>query len=360
MLTSITPTPQISVVIPCYRYGHLLAEAVESVVAQSYPHWECIIINDGSPDNTSQVARELAARYPDRRITLIEKPNQGAAAARNAGIAAASGEWIAPLDADDLFDSSYLSQAMSRVHQSPEATVVIPELRCFGAIEGILRFKPWSGDTLLYGNCLPYCSVFKRSLWSPTRSYSPLMPLGAEDWAFWIAARELLVPAYLNQPLVWYRKHANASAADAVAAHHDEINACLRTLNPALYSYHELLIDHLRLGQQSPRIIEAIERIICNFSAAAPHLWRGLRLRAAGMLKEAVTEFERSMDYAEPRDWQPAVCLAMTYAQAGDKARAAELARDALTRVSGEFPLIAVIEGLLGYSTAGHRPDPAL
>jgi glycosyltransferase involved in cell wall biosynthesis len=90
----------ISVVIPCYNYARFLTEAVKSIQQQTYTHWECLIVNDGSTDDSLQVAQTLAAN--NSRIRVIDQKNQGLSAARNAGILAASGDFIQLLDADDL------------------------------------------------------------------------------------------------------------------------------------------------------------------------------------------------------------------------------------------------------------------
>lgn len=90
----------ISVIIPCYQQGHFLNDAVTSLQAQTYTHWEAIIVNDGSMDETEYIAGLLCAA--DSRVHYVSKPNGGLSSARNAGLALASGRWIQFLDADDL------------------------------------------------------------------------------------------------------------------------------------------------------------------------------------------------------------------------------------------------------------------
>lgn len=90
----------ISVIIPCYKQAHYLQECIASLQAQSYPNWEAIIVNDGSPDNTAIIAKELCAI--DERVHYFEKPNGGLSSARNSGLKIANGNWIQFLDADDL------------------------------------------------------------------------------------------------------------------------------------------------------------------------------------------------------------------------------------------------------------------
>ncbi|QDT35768.1 glycosyltransferase family 2 protein [Stratiformator vulcanicus] len=95
--------PIVSVIIPCYRQAHLLPEAVDSVLRQTYKAVEIVVVNDGSDDNTDEVARS----YGDR-IKYVEKENGGLSSARNAGLAVATGDFVHFLDADDcVFSSAY-------------------------------------------------------------------------------------------------------------------------------------------------------------------------------------------------------------------------------------------------------------
>src|SRR5207249_2147019 len=116
--------PAVSVVIPCYKLARYLPEAVASVVAQTFRDWELIIVNDGSPDETSEVARRLIAEHGGARIQLIEQANAGLSAARNAGIRAGRGKYVLPLDADDKLDSTMLERAVALVEQRPEVGII--------------------------------------------------------------------------------------------------------------------------------------------------------------------------------------------------------------------------------------------
>src|SRR5688500_8996836 len=92
---SASAEPLVSVVIPCYNQAHYLSEAVESALAQSYGSVETFVVDDGSADNSG----EISARYP--RVSYLRQANRGVAAARNAGLAASSGQFVLFLDADD-------------------------------------------------------------------------------------------------------------------------------------------------------------------------------------------------------------------------------------------------------------------
>ena len=101
----------VSVITPAYKAASYIGETIESVLAQTYPHWELLIANDCSPDNTSEVVQEFCAR--DSRIKLINMAqNGGPAAARNAAISAAQGRWLAFLDSDDLWLPTKLEKSI--------------------------------------------------------------------------------------------------------------------------------------------------------------------------------------------------------------------------------------------------------
>jgi len=94
--------PLVSVIIPCYNQARFLPDAIGSLIAQSLEDWECIIINDGSSDNTHEVALSFASS--DQRIRYVEQKNQGLSGARNKGLDHAKGRYIQFLDADDLIE----------------------------------------------------------------------------------------------------------------------------------------------------------------------------------------------------------------------------------------------------------------
>ncbi|MDO7172726.1 glycosyltransferase family 2 protein [Mariniflexile sp. AS56] len=91
---------KISVIIPCFNQGPYLDETLQSVLNQTYPNWECIIINDGSTDNTEVIAKEWINQ--DQRFVYVYKVNGGLSSARNSGLNVATGHYIQLLDADDL------------------------------------------------------------------------------------------------------------------------------------------------------------------------------------------------------------------------------------------------------------------
>ena len=101
----------VSIITPCYNGAKYISETIDSVIAQTYTEWEMIIVDDGSKDNSAQIISGYAAK--DSRIRLISQENSGSAAARNNGIRNASGQYIALLDADDLWLSEFLEKQIS-------------------------------------------------------------------------------------------------------------------------------------------------------------------------------------------------------------------------------------------------------
>jgi glycosyltransferase involved in cell wall biosynthesis len=110
----------VSVVIPAYKQAAFVGEAIQSVLDQSYPHFEVIVVNDASPDHTSEVVRQFA----DPRVKLIvHEENRGLPAARNTGMKAANGELIALLDSDDFFHPEKLQTHVDFLEKHPAVGV---------------------------------------------------------------------------------------------------------------------------------------------------------------------------------------------------------------------------------------------
>ncbi|MBP3728653.1 MAG: glycosyltransferase family 2 protein, partial [Lachnospiraceae bacterium] len=112
----------ISIVVPVYKVETLLDRCVASVTAQTYPDWELILVEDGSPDRCGEICDAWAARDP--RIRVIHQPNGGLSAARNAGIREAKGKWLAFLDSDDWWAETFLEEMLGSLRET-EADLAI-------------------------------------------------------------------------------------------------------------------------------------------------------------------------------------------------------------------------------------------
>lgn len=176
----------VSIVIPCYNQAEYLEKTVESVIQQTYQNIEIIIVNDGSPDNTQEVATHLQTKYPDKIYILTQK-NQGLSLARNNGIEMARGEYILPLDSDDRLEANMILHCMKTM-QNKNADIVYVDLQCYGAANHIAFKKSFSQNDILYENLPPPMSLYKRIVWETNNGYKKNMNLGYEDWEFWVNA----------------------------------------------------------------------------------------------------------------------------------------------------------------------------
>jgi len=123
------PQNKVSIIIPCYKQAQYLPEAVESILNQSHTNWECIIVNDGSPDNTKEVADEWVKK--DSRFKYIKKENGGLSSARNAGIKVATGDFFQFLDADDLLEKDKLKIQVEAFETNQRFDIIYSPVRYF-------------------------------------------------------------------------------------------------------------------------------------------------------------------------------------------------------------------------------------
>lgn len=124
-----TSKPLISVLIPCHNYGRFLGQAIESIIMQSWENWECLIVDDGSSDNTEQVAEHY--ENIDARIHYIKQENGGVSSARNTALVASKGDFIQFLDADDKIQSDKLANHVNYLLSHPDVDLVYSDAEYF-------------------------------------------------------------------------------------------------------------------------------------------------------------------------------------------------------------------------------------
>jgi glycosyltransferase involved in cell wall biosynthesis len=180
--------PKVSVIIPCYNQGEYLDETVASVLAQSYGDYEIVIVNDGSTDPfTTALLRDY--RRPKTRV--IHSENRGVSSARNSGIGEATGEYILPLDADDLIGRDYLRQAVGILDGPGTIGIVTCLIEFFDSMEFRPEQPPFSPETMTVRNALGPCSsFFRKTDWERVGGYNTNMTHGWEDWDFWLSLLE--------------------------------------------------------------------------------------------------------------------------------------------------------------------------
>jgi glycosyltransferase involved in cell wall biosynthesis len=172
---------------------------MQSIVDQKFKDWQAIVVNDGSTDATEEIALRWLEK--DKRITYYSKLNEGLGKTRNFGIAKSSGEYILPLDSDNLIEKNFAKKAVEILESNSEIGVVHGHAEYFGERTGIWKINEFNLEKILVGNYIDACAIFRKRLWSQVGGYDEKMPFqGEEDWGFWIALGELNVKFYhLNQ-----------------------------------------------------------------------------------------------------------------------------------------------------------------
>ena len=176
--------PRVTVVIPCYNHGSYIFEAIESVLAQTFEDIEIVVVNDGSTDPDTLAAFSI---LENKGFCVIHTANQGPAHARNAGIAVSRGEYILPLDADDMISKDFIRKAVNLMDAEPELGVVHSMVRFFGAADGLWRKPAFTLGRLLIENMIVATAMFRKDDWRAVGGYSVAMKEGWEDWDFWLS-----------------------------------------------------------------------------------------------------------------------------------------------------------------------------
>lgn len=212
----------VSIIVPCYNQSHFLNESLQSVLDQTYVDWECIIVNDGSLDNTESIAQQWCEK--DNRFSYLYKENGGLSSARNAGITKSDGEYILPLDADDYIQKDYLSKLVPKLYQDDSLAIVSCYSEFFKkSLNNIIfELKP-EGTTyhyLLYVNQLIATSLFRKICWEEVGGYDETMKKGFEDWEFWIAiTKRGWKYKVIEEFLFYYRKSKKSMLVDTLNNH---------------------------------------------------------------------------------------------------------------------------------------------
>ncbi len=190
---------EIAVIIPCYNHGRTVRQALDSVLAQTRPAAEIVILDDGSTDlYTRQVLSSLD--IPGTRI--LRTANKGAAAARNHGIRLASAPYIVTLDADDMLEPSYLEKTGAMLDADPDLGFVSTAIQTFEGASYVWTPPECNLLTALTRGSAHVTSMFRRRLWESVGGFDETFPT-AEDLDFWISAMEAgFQGTVIDQPLL--------------------------------------------------------------------------------------------------------------------------------------------------------------
>jgi glycosyltransferase involved in cell wall biosynthesis len=258
------PQSSVSVVIPSYNYGRFVVEAVESALNQTHPPLEVIVVDDGSTDDTEQ----RLTKY-DGRIRYLRQGNRGLSAARNTGIRTANGEWVALLDADDLWHRQKLEIQMGALEDrddvglvgsprgndltlplSPAAPVTTLTTRDF-----VLSTRMGPSSALLRKRCFDTVGYFDESLKS------------IEDRDMWLRMSAKFSCLLVESPCWWYREHTGQMSknADRMFHNYKRVLANFFRNHPEHASLYREAMSYLYLDAAWPYFAEGrrLKSLIC-------------------------------------------------------------------------------------------------
>ena len=266
--------PSVSVIIPCYNQASFLPDAIYSLMTQTLIDWECIIVNDGSTDNSANVAEKLA--QTDTRIRVINQANKGPSGARNSGLEAANGEMLQFLDADDILEPDKLRIQVEFLKANPDIGIVFgdaryfttenPELREYGHYTAN-KTKAWIPErwhargTLLEkalsGNLFPVnCPLVRRSVFIDVGTWNEDLK-GHEDWEFWIRCAAVgIAMEFIDKPntLALIRIHSASATYNFLRMRRTEFK--MRIIVGSLIKDPVLRMANFKIGLQILRLLK--------------------------------------------------------------------------------------------------------
>lgn len=308
--------PLVSIIIPTYNRSKLLRQAIASVLAQTYQDFELIIVDDGSTDDTKSVIEAI----PDDRIRYIWQENQQRCAARNTGIAAAQGEYLAFLDSDDLWLPRKLELQLDAIDRYPDISA--SHGRCVRMNQDFEFIYPhelyssgepeWVGDvreSLLMRN--PFASqgvVAHRRLFETVGGFDVSLP-HSEDWDMWIRLSAITHFCLINEPVGIYRIHSGNRTNNPVSTlkgnliiieKHSQYMTPEMKKKAELYSYsnHAARAAILQLPEASTWLTEACNRAI---SLGDHDIIRHAFVGHAIVGQNSLTDYQARAD--ELREW---------------------------------------------------------
>ncbi len=229
--TTPSGVPTVSIVTAAYNAASTLAETVSSVLVQTFPDWELVIVDDGSTDATRQIAAGFAAEDP--RVRMVSQANAGTAAARNAGVREARAEWLCMLDADDLLMPTFLERMTAFREDRPGYDIYSPVTTMLlrdGRRVPLMTGRAWetvrsvSIAEQMRESSIAQVSLVRREVFDRVGGYRSVY---SEDYDLWLralilGARQLQVPEAL-----WVYRRQEGSKTTALVREAESILAIL-------------------------------------------------------------------------------------------------------------------------------------
>lgn len=293
-------SPKVTVLMPVYNGAPYLKEAIESILSQTFKDFEFIIIDDGSTDNSYEIARS----YLDQRIKLYKNEfNLRVAETLNKGIKLAQGEYIARMDADDVSLPNRLARQVNFLDSHPDITIVGSWVKVIGDThEYVWKYEsnPEKLKTKMFFNCSvahPTIMMRKKAMLDNNLWYNNM---GVEDFDLWARACEKIKMSNINKVFLHYRINTNQSSGTLSAFHAEGLNEVLtqQIKKLGIEPTNQEVAIHRRASNYQPfmsaaEIVESVEWFnkikIANgragyydkkvFSEIIANLWYGMLIR---------------------------------------------------------------------------------
>ncbi|MBN2822696.1 MAG: glycosyltransferase [Coriobacteriia bacterium] len=234
-----------SIVVPAFNASDTLTETLQAVSAQSYRDWECVVVDDGSTDDTLEIASRFAASDP--RFRVISQENRGTGGAYNAGVCEASSEWITICSADDVLLSHHLRVMADAIADNPTADIV----SCNGYFyyengERVPVYpdgtedsvRSWSVENLLERCFFSVGACYRREWFDTVGGYAE--DVFGEDYDFWLRAMARgATHLYIPMRLALHRVTATQKSADHRRAYESDIRSIAALLGSEMLDAHQ-------------------------------------------------------------------------------------------------------------------------
>lgn len=276
--------PIVSVIIPAYNGDRFIAEAIQSVLMQTFTDWDLVIVDDGSTDQTGAIARQYAAQYSNQ-IRYVTQENRGIAAARNRGVQETTGELVAFLDQDDVFLSTKLALQVAVLNERPHLGIVHSGWQTVDAQgQPIANVEPWNESlTLDVPQWLEWkpiflgAMLFRRSLLESVGGFRTQWQQTDDVDLVLRMVRQGCQAMWVPQVTVQYRQHeANTS----------------RKVHQQVAELEQVLVEFFQSIEGQTEFEKWEER-----SRFQSLVWSAWQLHRYGYIDDALYCLERSLDY---------------------------------------------------------------
>jgi len=220
---------KISIIIPTYNQIDTLCDSIESALNQTVK-CEIIVIDDGSTDGSGKIADG----YKGRGVKVIHQVNKGLPSARNTGIMNTTGDYILPLDSDDIFKENLVEEILKKIEETG-ADIIAPSFKCFGVTNQEVILGEFTIEDLKTANRIAYFCAIKKDVLLEVGGYNPKMVWGYEDYDLWFdLLKRNKILAIIKEPLVMYRTKKQSMWTESIK-HHDELMNIIKNNHKELF-----------------------------------------------------------------------------------------------------------------------------